>query len=130
MKKLSRALCSSVALCLFIASCAKSKDIAVCQFGSTWEQGETKPCIQEKLIGDESPVLLCNDEATAAFFMTTGALETTKDQETRSKIRKLFYDRTKTFAVTFRGKSATGKDGVPLGAWQCRKTGTGIDCSI
>jgi hypothetical protein len=123
-------LFSASVICLVLTGCTRSRDIAVCHLGSTWDVGEIKSCMQGKLKGDDSPVLLCGDDATAAFFMTAGALDLAKDDETRSRVRTVFYGRTKTFAISFHGNPLAGKDGIPLGMWQCRKTGAGIDCSI
>lgn len=123
-------LCAGLLLCLLLTGCTKYNDTAVLHTGGTWEAGEVKSCMQEKLKGDPGPVLICGTDAGVAFFMAAGALDAAQDEDTRRRVRDAFHERTKTFPVSFSGKGVAGENGVTLGVYQCRKTEAKIDCTI
>lgn len=125
--KTSRLLIVASALFLMVACASKPVNMRVSHMGSTWDIGEVKSCLQFTLKGEQSPVLLCSPEAGAAYFMTAGAMEGVADEKTRSKLRELFYEKTKIFAVTFE-QPTTGADGKPIEIWNCRKTETNLQC--
>ena|SRR6266853_6977495 len=98
------------------------KESPVALMGS-WDLGEVKSCTEGRFEGEETPIMLCDPEAGAAFYMTLGGLKTARDEKTKSKLRDLFAGHTKTFEVVFEPRPA----GYPP-IWKCVKGTGGLHC--
>ena len=113
-----------LAILVVIIGCSSKqpRDSPVATMGS-WDLGEVKSCTEGTFDGEKDPILLCDPEAGAAFYMALGGIRTAKDEKTRTNVRDLFAKYTKTFEVVFAPRPA----GYPP-IWKCTKGTDGLHC--